>query len=229
MGSGKFAAYAFLSTVVGFSVQLAFLMTVSSRRLAPGPYLVIFSLLVQYFAHVPKLVPRYFSLAGVNFSDKTFNYIIAGQLLFSHGVESVASGLAGMIVGMVISSDIMSIASWRIPGFVATVFAKFVLPWFGSEAPWLRHQRRVEAEQQRRANTQNALNQFEAMHNGGATAAVGSPAANDRANVAPPGNLDELVAQLTGMGFEPEQARAALASSGYNVGNAVEILLSGRG
>ena len=80
MGSIKFASYTILSTL-GLTIQIVFLVCFSPRRLTSGPLPIICSLLIPFFAHIPKLSPRYFSILGVDFSDKTFTYLLAFAII----------------------------------------------------------------------------------------------------------------------------------------------------
>ena len=154
MGSIKFASYTILSATLGLTIQLAFLVCFSPRRLTSGPLPIICSLLIPFFAHIPKLSPRYFSILGVDFSDKTFTYLLALQLLLNDGMSSFASGLSGFLVGVVYSAEVLPLHSWRVPSFISTGASRFIMPWLGSSAPWARDARR--AEQARRQ--QQALN-----------------------------------------------------------------------
>lgn len=213
MGSVKFASYVLVSTVLGITVQLAFLVTLSSSHVASGPYVMIFSLFMQYFAHVPKLVPRYFRVFGIDFSDKSFTYVLGGQLLWNRGLSSFASGFAGILVGVVYSSEIFQFHKWRIPVTVASFFQSKVLPWFGSADPVARRaQPRQERRQQPFAGGRNITE---------------TPLAAESAVPAIPGNFDEMVTVLTGMGFSREQSEAALRAGGFDLNIAVEALLAG--
>ena len=53
MGSIKFASYTILSATLGLTIQLAFLVCFSPRRLTSGPLPIICSLLIPFFAHIP--------------------------------------------------------------------------------------------------------------------------------------------------------------------------------
>ena len=247
MGSIKFASYTIVSAVLGLTVQLAFLV-VFKRPLTPGPLPIIFSLLLPFFAHVPKLSPRYFSILGIDFSDKSFTYILALQLLFNNGISSIASGLAGFLVGVVYSAEVLPLHTWRVPSFLSNAASRFVMPWLGSSAPWARDVRR--AEQARRQ--QQAMQRFYeragmqppggqgGMMNNGTDQLVGGPDPallqalqnslgrngqnGAQAQVEPPAEV--LVSQMTNMGFSREDSIEALQRSGNNVNAAVERLLS---
>jgi hypothetical protein len=85
----------------------------AQRLLAPGPYALIFALFAlfhgkypapacacpscayrfPYTANIPKMHPKFFSLCGLNFSDKSFYYLLGAQVKHcsrSHNFGSTA-------------------------------------------------------------------------------------------------------------------------------------------
>ena len=247
MGSIKFASYTIVSAALGLTVQLAFLV-VFKRALTPGPLPIIFSLLLPFFAHVPKLSPRYFSILGIDFSDKSFTYILALQLLFNNGISSIASGLAGFLVGVVYSAEVLPLHAWRVPSFLSNAASRFVMPWLGSSPPWARDVRRAEQARRQqqamqrfyeRAGMQPPGGQVGTMNNG-TDQLVGGPDPallqalqnslgrngqnGAQAQVEPPAEV--LVSQMTNMGFSREDSIEALQRSGNNENAAVERMLS---
>jgi membrane associated rhomboid family serine protease len=239
MGSIKFASYTLISATLGLTIQLAFLVCFSPRRLAPGPLPIIGSLLIPFFAHIPKLSPRYFSILGVDFSDKTFTYILALQLLFNDGISSFASGLAGFLVGVVYSAEVLPLHSWRIPSFVSNAASRFIMPWIGSNAPWVRDARRAEyARRQQQAMNRVYENAGIQPANSGTDQLIGGPDpallqalrnsvgtdGQQRQQMDQPAEI--LISQMTNMGFSREDSINALQQTNNNVSAAVERLLS---
>lgn len=57
-------------------------------------------------------------LAGVSFSEKSGIYLLAAQLLFSNGLESILAGLIALSFGFIYTQNLVRVQSFRLPGFV---------------------------------------------------------------------------------------------------------------
>ena len=159
-----------------------------------------FLAVVHFFAYVPKLHPRLFSVAGLDFSDKSFTYLLALQLMFNNGKESFASSLVGMIWGFLYFSEALMLHHFVLPNFIVSSCSKCSSLIFGSEQA---------SDEQNMASA--------AAANGGRGMPMGtrnqSAAPNTPAQ--PPVNEGALE-MLQGMGFSRERSEAALRETGNN-------------
>lgn len=104
--------------------------------LPAGPTAVVFAVLVQYHAMVPHMYKYRVALTtnpttadepvGVTFSDKSYRYLLAGQLALSQWPGSVLTAMVGWVIGYAWRNDMLPgpLAAWRVPGWVV-----------GTEAP----------------------------------------------------------------------------------------------
>ena len=203
---------------------------------------------------MPKLSPRYFSILGIDFSDKTFTYILVLQLIFNDGISSFASGLAGFLVGVVYSAEVLPLHTWRVPSFISNCAFRYIMPWLGSSAPWARDARRAE-QARRQQQAMNRIYESSGVQpppnmnavNNGTDQLIGGPdpallqalrnsigggsdnGMQHQGGVQQPGAdmpAEMLISQMTNMGFSREDSINALQQSNNNVSAAVERLLS---
>ena len=88
-----------------------------------GPYSLIYAMFVLYFLKVPKLVPRLFSIMGIDISNKTIMYIMGLQLMLANGWSSVIPSISGMIAGFLYcfpftNSKRNPLQTFRLPKFL---------------------------------------------------------------------------------------------------------------
>jgi len=114
-GTHKYAALAFTCTCAATSMQLAWLLLSPSKgqTLASGPYGLLFALLVQYAYDVP--AGSFFSVLGCRFSDKTFMYLLALQLVFSSSTAAAVPSLSGAVAGLLYRADFMRMRRFQFP------------------------------------------------------------------------------------------------------------------
>ncbi|CAO3657262.1 unnamed protein product [Mucor hiemalis] len=125
-GSSKYAAFVFISFVASTLLQTGALITGSGliKSISTGPYAILFSMIYQF----QKIVPASYqvSMLGGSLSDKTYVYLAALQLLFSHSGSSIVPCLCGFIVGALY--DRTSIKQWRFPKWTESFASKYILP-----------------------------------------------------------------------------------------------------
>jgi len=81
-----------------------------------GPYFLIYSLLVLYHAHIPRVhASKYTLLNLVVFSEKTFVYLLALHLALCMGLQSLVPALSGLVLGL-LYLKFSRLQSWRLPG-----------------------------------------------------------------------------------------------------------------
>lgn len=131
MGGRVFASMLLWVSVMASSLQLAGLITLPGiTRVTPGPYPLLYASLAYYYRFVPKLRPNSFKVFGIPFSDKSFTYLAAlqvrrapprgfpafyrptrltvccsPQLALNDGMHSLLPAAAGLVSGLVYSSD----------------------------------------------------------------------------------------------------------------------------
>lgn len=162
MGSGKFAMFISLAAVWAALTRVGLLAGWPALGgLASGPYELIFALFVYYFKAVPRLVPAYFTLGRLRFSDKTLTYVVGLQLLFNSGFRSALLGLSGLVFGGLYMADVAWMSSrWRLPVALRSLFARWILPLWESESPHAAEARRAAALQAR-ADRERQLEELE--------------------------------------------------------------------
>ncbi|KJE93753.1 hypothetical protein CAOG_04502 [Capsaspora owczarzaki ATCC 30864] len=213
-GSAKFASLVLVAGALATLLQLSAVVVVQSQAFsaASGLYGIIYALLVQFFFEVPASQPYRF--CGVKLSHKSFAYIAAIQLLAVGGSSSVVSAVCGVMAGLLYRSNIASVQSLLLPSAIVRFFSSHVEPWFGSADS--RDTVGVRVRRARRPDIQTPF--FQPNSEARARA---PPAA--RREPEPPS--DEIVEQLTSMGFTREAVLDALRQSNNDVMRATNRLL----
>lgn len=131
LGIRKFGAFVFMGFVSSVLLQLALSATAMSfgpsKEFVPssGPYFLIFSLLPMFRAYIPKFHASSYTLFGVGFSEKTWTYLLALQLLCCQGLSSISAGLIGLLIGYMYVNNIFRFQAVRLPRAVEYVFSLF--------------------------------------------------------------------------------------------------------
>jgi hypothetical protein len=253
--SAKFSIFVLLSILWGAGFRAVFALVLpnpskGAASLAPsplissGPLELLFALLMFYFKTVPKLVPAYFSVFGLKFSDKSIMYALALQLCCSNGFASITPSVSGAVFGLLYMWNVARIQSLSIPKPIRAVCAKYIAPWWESEAPHVAETRvREERERRERAEERReeregqaemqqimqAINSMEGNRRPGPRAAPPTaPAAGIPAAAAPstavradPAALERLIA----MGFGRGEATQALQTTNNDETAAANMLL----
>lgn len=247
MGSSKF--FAFLAMASGYSLATRMAIesgTILSTPASPsvGPYGPIFALFVLYYEHVPKMVPRRFSIFGINVSDKSFTYLFGIQLAWNQRSSSLISSAIGISFGLLYAAEVFPLHRIRVPSALAGV-ADRATRWFHSASPWETRMRRHLREQQQQQQQQmrrhgagggipgglqqqqqqmwaNAMQQFGGAGTGtgpgagpGAAGGMGPAAGAGGMPVVEP--TEANIQNLVDMGFNRAEATAALRATQDNV------------
>jgi hypothetical protein len=81
------------------------------------------SLLPTLTARVPRLKNSGYRLFGLNISEKSWTYLLAGQLLIGGGLHTAAPACCGLLAGYMYDQDYCSIQKFRFPRFVEVTFS----------------------------------------------------------------------------------------------------------
>mmetsp|Transcript_12415 Transcript_12415/g.22985 ORF Transcript_12415/g.22985 Transcript_12415/m.22985 type:complete len:327 (-) Transcript_12415:86-1066(-) len=127
MGSNKFGSFVLTSYVLATLTQMGIVVSASSMgvplTLSAGPYFLIYSLLACYHKLVPKIQPSKANISSIVFSEKSWVYFLAMQLLFSEGTSSFLAGVSGLLTGYLYLNDVMSLQQFRLPSFISRLFS----------------------------------------------------------------------------------------------------------
>lgn len=139
-GPRKYASFIFLSFSLMIFVPpmlLALIIRPLSfyhiNYLPAGPTTLIFAVLAQYHAAIPHVYKYRIatsaatasneSFVGLTFSDKSYLYILAGQLALSQFPGSLISACVGWAVGYSWRNEVLPscLYRWRVPGWVVGI------------------------------------------------------------------------------------------------------------
>ncbi|KAF0685170.1 Aste57867_22872 [Aphanomyces stellatus] len=220
-GSNKFGTLVILVLLASTALQIS----LKFPALA-GPYTI--HDLHGDAGNVPQLQPRLYSAMGVNISDKSSLYVLLCVICL-RSYSTAFPFATGVLVGTLYQSKFLPLSKLRTPSFLAWFFELFHPIFMVVPASVLQQQRQRQLmEMQRRT-----------------AAAAGHPAAAGPAGQGfreqlipgmgmggmgmahqrtPP--LEAAIEQLTALGFERDQAIAALQASDNNVEAAANRLLN---
>lgn len=120
MGSRKFGAFLFLAFTICLSIQIIVcgLLSAADIELVPssGPFFCIFAVLPLFYRHIPKTRSSEYLVLGYSMmlSEKSWSYLLAAQLMFSDGVNSVFPALTGLVTGHLYTANALNMQSFRI-------------------------------------------------------------------------------------------------------------------
>lgn len=77
--------------------------------------------------YVPKIFQNQYVLAGITFSEKSGIYLLAAQLFFSNGWESIVASLIALSFGFLYSQNIVRIQQFRLPAVIEVRLLKRLL------------------------------------------------------------------------------------------------------
>jgi len=224
-GSRKFGSFVFFSWLLAvlFHVALATACEsagVAAVQPATGPFFLVFALLVLYYHNIPALSPSKFSLLGLGLSEKTWTYVLGGQLAWSAAARSGASAGVGLLVGLVYYSNQLGVQGWRLPGFIEKLIT-LPLVLLGGEAAAAPARAAASA-----ADDEDNMNPMP-----GARQRSWSEATQERLHdfgglgeaIAPP--TEEQIAAISSLGFDRARAVHALEQCDNNVEQAANFIL----
>lgn len=138
MGLRKFGAFAMFSYLTSIILHLCMTTIINlsmDKEYTPasGPYFLVYSLLVLYHKHIPRLHASQYTLLGtIVFSEKTWIYLLAIHLALCTGFKSMVSAVVGILIGL-LYTRVTALQSWRLPvlverglGFFGSFFASLV-------------------------------------------------------------------------------------------------------
>lgn len=226
MGSRKFGAFLLVSTAVSMSLQAAVLLRFPAlRAISGGPYGVIFSIMVLYYACVPKIQPRLFGVLGLDFSNKGIYYLLGLQLMLNDGWRSAVPSLSGLMAGCAYRSHVTGLSNWRVPAYVVRLLAPLGALLETRRPPGLPGDALPPEWRAGDGVGANGGHQERLIGDpfGGAWGRNAAPAA--QALTQPP--PEESIEVLVQMGFSRDAALRALQRSGNDVQRAANVLLAG--
>jgi len=231
LGTRKFGSFVFLTFAFSFLTQCAVVVTASSMgfnfQMTSGPYFFIYSLLAFYHRQIPKLQPSRHAIFGsFRFSEKSWTYVFALQLLCSEGMSSVFTGLSGLLAGYLYMGDILGLQNYRLPKFLESICYPFSFlvgstpPTNNSTPnPLVRPSPRPEPTERGPRN----------LGGWGQQPLTGFRHLNQR-NIVPPQQPppESAIESIVSLGFDRQQAINALRMTNNNVEAAANNLFSGR-
>jgi hypothetical protein len=69
-------------------------------------------------ARVPRLKNSGYRLLGLMLSEKSWTYLLAGQMILSGGTRTIIPALSGLLAGYMYDKDYCSMQSYRFPRFI---------------------------------------------------------------------------------------------------------------
>jgi len=258
MGSKKFGAYLIYCLLASTVLSILFILILDvlmglSFVPSSGPFFLIYSLMIFYYWHVPALYPIRYSALGLRLSEKSWIYLLAGQLLFSDSFDSILSGASGLIVGYAYIKDFFHIQSYRLPpsvervfGVFGNLFQAFHMPTASTstaEAAGSLEMRNMSssdgssavesaAHRSRERRLRNNIDDvtarfrfedFEEHRGFGVNTTSPFFRPSSSTSVVPPS--EDSISSLMGLGFERDVVIRALQSTGNNIEAAANLLL----
>ncbi|KAJ3371014.1 hypothetical protein GGF31_003744 [Allomyces arbusculus] len=208
-GTRKFAVFVTVTSTLATLLNVSILVLLRGfvNWTAPGPYAWIFASLFIYHERVPETDK--FEILGIRFSQKSFVYLLAVQLLAADWSHSWLPALSGLVAGAVWATDLFGMQSWRFPRAIEKFATRFLAPLLQSPPP----ERSTNPEVPRPPARTTAAN------NAATTMAPNVPAMPEQ-----PVHQDSIEL-LVAMGFDRERATTVLRRVGGDMERAVQALL----
>ena len=208
-----------------------------------GPFFLIYSLLSLFYFHVPKMPSsRHYSLLGVVFSEKSWTYLLAAQLLMSEGLASILPALVGMAAGYLYDVDWFGSQTYRIPQPVERFFsisASFFAFSAGAIVPTNNNPGRLGNPRRRNPaqgpasinlgailrennNSNDGTTPLNNINSSSSSGGVRFRPQSQQAVVPPD---EQSITLLMSMGFDRDAVVRALTATGNNVENAANLLV----
>lgn len=224
LGPRKFAAFVAVSYSISTLTQMAIVTTASSMgiklSMSSGPYFLIYSLLALYNKHVPKLHPSRTALVGgLRFSEKTWTYLFALQLLLGEGSSSVCAGVSGAVAGLMYMSNSLGLQQFRLPSLLERLCSPLAAmagfpprPNTATPAPFQRPARPPPPPAS--PGDFGDFGGFGGVRGGGVPPVALTPPS------------EEAIQTIMNLGFDRDRAIQALQSTGNNIEAAANMLFS---
>lgn len=228
LGTRKFGAFFVVSVAISILIQLAIIVVARGCGMdfvpSSGPFFFIYSLIPLFYQYIPTLHPTKLQVLGLSFSEKSWTYILACQLLFSDGTDSFGAGVAGLVAGYLYTWDGLGLQDYRLPSMVeapfmalGSVFSSLFQAPAGATPGGRPTQRRP-----RRENIGGGL---QGLGNQMLPTDMGA-LFDDRSRLGLQPR-EEDIQTLMNLGFDRSSVERALLSTGNNIDAAANILLSG--
>jgi membrane associated rhomboid family serine protease len=228
MGSRKFVALLFVTNMVAIvlegSILLAFDIQNDELKYYSGPYPWLGAMLFLYAKYTPRLHPRFVSVLGISFSEKSLYYFLCAYLVFYHrDLSTFFPTVLGMMIAYIFVHSSNPVTDF--PDAVAKLvpwerFFSFLLdPPVRVYAPLLQ----LPNNARRAGANNNAVEQL--MNNLQRNRAAAVPPT--MAPPAPSHPPESAIEQLTAMGFDRQSVLDALRSTNNSVERAADRLLGG--
>ncbi|KAI8327238.1 hypothetical protein BD560DRAFT_418389 [Blakeslea trispora] len=151
-GSAKYAAFVFITFMASTLVQTSALWIGSRfgfRSIAEGPYAILFAILCQFHQIIP--VTYQTPVLGMEFTDKSYAYLAAVQLLLSNSGTAIVPAVSGIAIGIIYRQS-KAIQQWRFPSWIRSIASKYLVGTYhkknASRQPSPRLQQTVAVDQE---------------------------------------------------------------------------------
>ena len=205
-GSKKYSSFIIVNSLMTTALQVLGMLIFRNLKVPFGCYSLLFSSLYHYFSRVPALYET--RLFNIPMSDKSFVYIIAGQLLLNGGSHSLYAASCGWLSGLLYDYNFFAMKRFRLPATVTDFCSKYIYPLVESQ-----QQQTIPGSQSGRADGDDSA--APVMEN------IAQPQQQQQPVEPSQANIDTLVA----MGFDRAQVEAALRRTNDNVDRALNALL----
>eukprot|EP00467_Chlorarachnion_reptans_P005679 CAMPEP_0114512972 /NCGR_PEP_ID=MMETSP0109-20121206/15286_1 /TAXON_ID=29199 /ORGANISM="Chlorarachnion reptans, Strain CCCM449" /LENGTH=283 /DNA_ID=CAMNT_0001692743 /DNA_START=181 /DNA_END=1032 /DNA_ORIENTATION=- len=200
--TAKFSVAVLVMMILSIIFEVALLALNITKRIAPGPFSIIFGLFTFFFSEIPPSAKG--GIFFIPVSDKTFKYLFGLQLMFSEYPSACWPSLCGLLAGILYRSQLLPFSKIRIPRRMREFCARNC---------------NCFSNTRRRRNA--GYQQVPEMDPAQPQQLFGPPIVQQV-------NPDPAAVQtLVGMGFDEGPARMALARTGNNVEAAVGVLGGG--
>ena len=234
MGSRRFGAFIVYVSILSTITELIIFNIFFGVERYSGPYPQLGAVLSLYHRFTPRLYPKFFGILGYDLSEKSLVYALCAQVIFSGGWSTFVPALVGFGSGMLC----VSVSEHELPEFVYTMckYSGSSIVDEGEKLPMHSVSPSISfssLKNSRTANSAPAIMMARSVQRGaerGNRQQRPPAGGNGVALVAPrppPPPSEEVIAQLTSMGFDRQAVIRALQQTDNNVEGAANRLLMG--
>ncbi|KAI7871503.1 hypothetical protein BDF14DRAFT_1761857 [Spinellus fusiger] len=119
-GSAKYMAFLAISIIACALLQTGSLLGsyyLGLKTISSGPYVLLFSILYQFYKHVP--ATQQSNKVGLELTDKSYIYAAAIELFFSQRMSSAVPCLLGVFLGVAYDANIGGLKEFRFPSWIS--------------------------------------------------------------------------------------------------------------
>jgi hypothetical protein len=214
MGSRKFLLLLLATNVFTMILELSAMLSFDVLDLQySGPYPILGAMILLHAKYTPRLHPRFVSVLGFAFSEKSLSYFLCAYVVGYQGIFTVLPTILGMLAAYMFVHF-----HWDFPNFVVSAFKPLErLCALAVDPPPRVYAPLLQAQNARGARGNDPFAQQQPQRR----------AVRPVAAAPPPPPPEEAIEQLTAMGFDRERVLASLQSTNNNVERAADRLLSG--